>query len=230
MATKRSPRKSPRRTAKKRSGGGSLLPWVAVATVLTVVGYDHWSAIKPELNSLVQGATAAPVVALTRPSVHAPLAKPQSPVRAAESLPVPPAPIPVAMPVPTPATSPTPALNAASVSESFGLCGQGTHINCVFDGSTFWVRGTKIRIADIETPIAGSSRCAEETRQANAAKLRLLSLLNAGPFTLQAGSTGSDANGAAERRILRGGQSFGDTLVREGLAHSRMDRSSSWCA
>jgi endonuclease YncB( thermonuclease family) len=129
-----------------------------------------------------------------------------------------------------PMPSAAPALPAAVVSESFGLCGEGTHINCVFDGSTFWVRGMKIRIADIETPALGPARCVEEERRANAAKLRLLSLLNAGPFTLQAGSSGGDADGAAQRRILRGGQSFGDTLVGEGLAHRRLDRPSSWCA
>lgn len=234
MAAKRSTRKAPRKTARKSgSGRGGLLPWVAVATVLTIVGYDHWSAIKPEMASLLQGATAAPMAALTRPSVPAPLAKPQPAVRSVETLPVPPAPIPVAMPIPMPtAAPPTPTspLTATSVSESFGLCGQGTHINCVFDGSTFWVRGTKIRIADIETPNFGPARCVEEGRRANAAKLRLLSLLNAGPFTLQAGSSGGEPDGGAQRRILRGGQSFGDTLVREGLAHRRMDRPSSWCA
>jgi endonuclease YncB( thermonuclease family) len=229
MAAKRSTRKSPRKAARKGSGSG-LLPWFAVATVLAIVGYDHWSVIKPELTSLTQVATAAPVAAMTRPSVPAPLAKPQPPARAVETLPVPPAPIPVAMPIPMPTTAPASALTATSVSESFGLCGQGTHINCVFDGSTFWVRGTKIRIADIETPTLGPSRCAEEGRRANAAKLRLLSLLNAGPFTLQPGSFPGDSDGAAQRRILRSGQSFGDTLVSEGLAHRRMDGPSSWCA
>ncbi|MGA1805187.1 thermonuclease family protein [Rhizobium sp. HT1-10] len=234
MAARRGTRKTPRKTAKKRSSGGSgMLPWLAVATVLAIVGYDHWSSIKPELKSLTEGATASPLIAqVTRPTVPAPLAKPQlqSQARSAGNLPVPPAPVPVSMPIPLPTTAPTPALTAKSVSESFGLCGQGTHINCVFDGSTFWVRGTKIRIADIETPALGPSRCLEEGRRANAAKLRLLSLLNAGPFTLQAGSDGAEAGGGVQRRVLRGGESFGDTLVREGLAHRRMDRPASWCA
>ncbi len=233
MAQKRSTRKPARKTVRKKSGGGgSLLPWFAVATVLAIVGYDHWSSIGPELTSLSKGTAAAPVLASMRPAVPAPVAKPQAetPSRSADSGPIPSVPIPIAMPVPMPTASAVPALSAASVSESFGLCGQGTHINCVFDGSTFWVRGTKIRIADIETPALGPSRCVEEERRANAAKLRLLSLLNAGPFTLQPGSSAAEATGAAQRRVLRGGQSFGDTLVREGLAHRRMDRPTSWCA
>lgn len=231
MAARRGTRKTPRKTVKKRSSGsgGGMLPWLAVATVLAIVGYDHWSSIKPELTSLTGGVAASPLVAHSRPAVPAPLVKPR-PQQAADGLPVPPAPIPVTMPIPLPTASPPTAMTASSISESFGLCGQGTHINCVFDGSTFWVRGTKIRIADIETPTLGPSRCIEEARRANAAKLRLLSLLNAGPFTLQAGSAGDESSGGNQRRILRGGESFGDTLVREGLAHRRMDRPSSWCA
>ncbi|WFS02179.1 thermonuclease family protein [Rhizobium tumorigenes] len=228
MAQRRSTRKPARRTAKKKSsGGGSVLPWLAVATVLAIVGYDHWQSIKPEVTTLAKGTVAAPVVA----AFPSPVARPQAPAtRAADNSPVPPAPIPVAMPVPMPSPQPASALSAASVSESFGLCGQGTHINCVFDGSTFWVRGTRIRIADIDTPTLGPSRCVEEERRANAAKLRLLSLLNAGPFTLQPASSTAEPAGTTQRRVLRAGQSFGDTLVREGLAHRRMDRPVSWCA
>ena len=79
MAARRGTRKTPRKTAKKRSSGsgGGMLPWLAVATVLAIVGYDHWSSIKPELTSLTGGVAASPLVAHSRPAVPAPLVKPR---------------------------------------------------------------------------------------------------------------------------------------------------------
>lgn len=226
MAAKRGNRKPSRKT--KKAGGGGMWPWMAVAAVLSIVAYDHWSSIKPELASLSRsGATESPAtVALIHPAAPAPQPKPV--LKSSDSLPIPPAPIPVSAPIPS--AAPTATSVSGSLSENFGLCGQGTHINCVFDGSTFWVKGAKIRIADIATPDADTSRCAEELRRANAAKLRLLSLLNAGPFVVQAQLPDSDQDGAKQRRIIRNGQSFGDLLISEGLAHRATDRAVSWCA
>lgn len=227
MAAKRKTRKPTRKTTTKR--GGLLLPVIAAATVAAIVGHDHWSTIRPVLSNLAGGDAAATVLASTRPPVPSPLVRPQVAVRAVASATVPPAPIPAVLPTPIPTAAPAPLSALGAVSESFGLCGQGTHINCVYDGSTFWVRGTRIRIADIETPTPGAVHCAEEERRANAAKLRLLSLLNAGPFSLQPGASG-EAQDSAQRRILRGGQSLGEILVGEGLARRRVDRATSWCA
>lgn len=226
MAAKRGKRK-PSRAAKKKTGGGKW-PWVVVAAVAGIVGYDHWSTIKPELTNLASTATAqpAPKVAIAQASIPAPQPKPV--VKAVDSLPVPPAAIPVSAPIP--AAAPTTAQLSGSFSEAFGMCGQGTHFNCVFDGGTFWVRGAKIHIADIEAPAASAPHCEEELRRANAAKVRLLALLNAGPFMVQPLDTGAEVDGAKLRRVLRNGQSFGDLLVNEGLAHRVADRPTPWCA
>ena len=227
MAARRGNRKSPRKT-KKTGGSAGMLPWIAVATVLAIVGYDHWSSIKPELASVARVATSetAPVMAaVARPTIPAPQARPV--VKSGDSAILPPAPVPVS--APASAAAPSTAPLSGALSESFGLCGQGTHINCVFDGSTFWVKGAKIRIADIQTPTAESSHCAGEVQRANAAKLRLLSLLNAGPFFLQGAADGGQ-DGARQGRVVRNGQSFGDLLVNEGLARRSTDRAVSWCA
>nr|MDX8317344.1 thermonuclease family protein [Agrobacterium rosae] len=40
----------------------------------------------------------------------------------------------------------------SSASETFSMCNGGHRITCVVDGDTFWFRGEKIRIADIDTP------------------------------------------------------------------------------
>lgn len=54
-------------------------------------------------------------------------------------------------------------------------------ISCVVDGDTIWVRGEKIRIADIDTPGVGELRCNEEYRLGMRATYRLRDVLNEGP-------------------------------------------------
>ena len=55
---------------------------------------------------------------------------------------------------------------AASASDTayaaFGICKSGGGTNCVVDGDTIWYRGSKIRIADIDTPETHRPRCAAE--------------------------------------------------------------------
>jgi endonuclease YncB( thermonuclease family) len=116
-----------------------------------------------------------------------------------------------------------------SVSHSFTLCGDGPRINCVVDGDTFWLDGVKIRIADIDAPEIHPSRCDREEQLGQAAKLRLLDLLNAGGFALRSGDRDHDRYGRALRDVTRGGASLGETLVREGLARTWEGHRRSWC-
>jgi endonuclease YncB( thermonuclease family) len=243
MAAKRARRrKSP--AGRSKSGGMGLLPWLAVATVALVVGYDHWADIKPKATTAVQMAGAAlgmpSTTATTRVAVAPPSPPKATPSKQAGSLPVPPAPIPVSATAlaatrlaspPLPSAPPVPAAapEPTAVSESFGLCGEGTHFNCVVDGNTFWVRGLKVRLADIDTPDLSPPRCLEEERRGQAAKVRLLSLLNAGPFTLEAASR-REENSEKLRTVLRGGRSIGDAMVAEGLARRPVVGHASWCA
>ena len=67
----------------------------------------------------------------------------------------------------------------------FGICSTGGGIDCVVDGDTAWIGGTKVRIADIDTPEAHRPRCAEEDG-AGGARDRRPALLAAGAFTLAA--------------------------------------------
>lgn len=69
---------------------------------------------------------------------------------------------------------------AAVQSARFGLC-SGTHrVTCVVDGDTFWYRGAKIRIADINAPEVSQPSCAREAALGERATGRLLGWLNAG--------------------------------------------------
>jgi endonuclease YncB( thermonuclease family) len=239
MATKRGNRRKSSGRAKK-GGGGGLLPWYAGAVLVIggIVAYDHWGELKPRIAATAHMAAATRTP--SRPHQERPVAeKPAlaaasvAKPRVSSSLPVPPAAIPVSAPTPTPipSTAPTPAAAPAPAvaSESFGLCGEGVHFNCVADGDTFWVRGVKIRIADIDTPDIGPATCPEEQRRGLAAKVRLLALLNAGSFSLQADPHADEKDGQKLRVIYRGGRSIGMQLVGEGLARPWDGSHKAWC-
>lgn len=118
---------------------------------------------------------------------------------------------------------------APAESRSFGFCHSGGGSNCVVDGDTFWMDGTKIRIADIDAPETHPSRCPEEARLGTAATQRLQALLNAGPVTLETGDRATDRYGRALRIVTRGGKSLGEQLVSEGLARRWTGRRQPWC-
>ena len=115
----------------------------------------------------------------------------------------------------------------------FARCGSGPRIDCVVDGDTFWFRGAKIRVADINTPEVSEPACAAEARLGARATARLQALLNAGPFTLAPNDDGTgrdrDKYGRLLRTVTRGGESLGQVLVREGLAEEWKGYRSSWC-
>lgn len=111
----------------------------------------------------------------------------------------------------------------------FAKCSTSKRINCVVDGDTFWHRGAKIRIADINTPETSRPGCAFEAKLGARAALRLTQLLNAGPFTLEQQGRDVDRYGRQLRTVTRSGQSLGAVLVAEGLAESWTGRRRDWC-
>ena len=114
-------------------------------------------------------------------------------------------------------------------SARFALCGSGPRIDCVVDGDTFWYRGEKIRVADINTPEVGAPQCPREAALGARATARLQALLNAGAFALEPVDRDRDRYGRLLRRVTRGGESLGQVLVREGLAEEWRGSRSSWC-
>lgn len=113
---------------------------------------------------------------------------------------------------------------------AFTLCAAAPRQTCVVDGDTFWLKGEKIRLSDINAPETGGARCPDERARGEAAKLRLLSLLNSGPVALVDDPRGRDRYGRRLARALRDGASIGDLLVREELAEPWRGRRSDWCA
>ncbi len=114
---------------------------------------------------------------------------------------------------------------------TFPICAGSNRVTCIVDGDTIWYRGTKIRIADIDTPEVSRPACPREAAIGRRATERMQALLNAGAFTLAPGSDGRDADrfGRKLRVVMRGGASLGETLIAEGLAESWGGPRIAWC-
>ena len=122
-----------------------------------------------------------------------------------------------------------PAVAMPTVAASFPICGGGLRSTCVVDGDTFWLEGTKYRIADIDTPEVSNFGCAAEKALGDRATVRLAALLNAGPFALEPADRDEDRFGRKLRVVTRDGASLGAQLVSEGLAHTWGGPQREWC-
>ena len=117
-----------------------------------------------------------------------------------------------------------------AVQRSFTICHTGGGTNCVVDGDTIWMDGTKIRVADIDAPETHPPRCDREADLGNRATKRLYELVNASPFTAeQIGNQDEDRYGRKLRVLVRNGKSLGDVLVSEGLARTWDGARHPWC-
>jgi micrococcal nuclease len=116
-----------------------------------------------------------------------------------------------------------------SLAATFTLCDGAVRENCVVDGDTFWFRGDKIRIADIDTPEISEPNCPDEKDVGELARDRLLMLLNEGASSFAAGSRDADRHGRKLRTVWRSGESLGIRLVEEGLARRWNGSPVDWC-
>lgn len=111
----------------------------------------------------------------------------------------------------------------------FDECAGPVRYNCVVDGDTFWLKGEKVRIADVNTPEVSEPQCAAEAELGAKATQRLVSLLNAGGFSLESADRDVDQYGRKLRIVKRDGDSLGEVLVNEGLAERWQGYRGSWC-
>ncbi|MGE5564270.1 MAG: thermonuclease family protein [Bacillota bacterium] len=112
---------------------------------------------------------------------------------------------------------------------SFRYCFVGGGYDCVVDGDTIWLKGVKIRIADIDAPETHDPRCASGKELGDRATRRLHDLLESGPITLKPINRDKDVYGRKLRIVLVNGTSVGDTLVSEGLARYYGHGRRPWC-
>lgn len=116
------------------------------------------------------------------------------------------------------------------VEETFRLCMNPPHFNCVIDGDTFYVRNESIRIANIDAPEIALPECAEEARIGLEATNRLLELLNAGAFEISPSEArDADEFGRLLRIVTAQSVSIGAVLVAEGLAREWDGPNIDWC-
>lgn len=124
---------------------------------------------------------------------------------------------------------PQPTISADGVSARFSLCDGLVRADCVVDGDTFWFRGEKVRIADIDAPEISEPGCPAERQAGELARDRLLAMLNEGRFRLTAGGRDEDSYGRKLRVVSRSGRSLGERLVAESLARRWNRPDFGWC-
>jgi len=112
----------------------------------------------------------------------------------------------------------------------FAPCHGAERVSCVVDGDTIWFNREKIRISDMNAPEISHPECDYELDLGNKARDRLVVLLNAGPFSLDATERRDvDKYGRRLREITRGGKSIGAVMVSEGLAETWVGHRRNWC-
>jgi endonuclease YncB( thermonuclease family) len=105
----------------------------------------------------------------------------------------------------------------------FMLCEALPHLNCVWSGDSFYLRGKIVRLADAVTPERYTSECPRASQLSWRSALRLRDLLNSGTFEI------GDPDGSQLAVVTRHGQSLGAQLITEGLARARTPESPNWC-
>lgn len=127
-------------------------------------------------------------------------------------------------------SGPAPSAGAEDALQArFARCSGPVRETCVVDGDTFWYRGTKIRVADIDAPEIANPGCRREAQLGERATRRLTALLNQGAFSLERVGRDTDRFGRTLREVRRGGVSLGERLVAEGLAERWGGPRIAWC-
>ena len=120
--------------------------------------------------------------------------------------------------------------DAEPIRAKFSLCASAKRINCVVDGDTFWYQGVKYRISDINTPEISQPGCERERQLGRQAQVALLQTLNGSGLTLeQQERRDTDKYGRKLRVVMQDGQSIGDALIAQGLAHRWQGHKLNWC-
>ena len=120
---------------------------------------------------------------------------------------------------------------AVLVEERFGPCLGGVRYTCVVDGDTIWLRGDKIRIADIDAPEISRPACEAERAVGLRTTTRLTAWLNEAPFEVHPNPDGRDEDrfGRKLRVLSRNGSSALEPLVAAGLATRWGEARRRWC-
>ena len=121
------------------------------------------------------------------------------------------------------------------VDQNFTRCGRGRGHACVIDGDTIKLGQRKIRIIGIDTPEVVHPQCAEEARKGEQATVKLMELLNQGPFEMTGRFDDMKDRYGRDLRALNRTNADGTTtsiaeeMRKSGLARRYVGMKSSWC-
>jgi micrococcal nuclease len=126
-------------------------------------------------------------------------------------------------------SEPVTASNNDGVRASFGLCHTGGGVNCVVDGDTFYIGGSKVRIAGIDAPETHDFQCPAEKALGDRATAELYALLNSGAVTMTSIDRNRDAYGRLLRNVTVDGADVGEALIGAGMAREYGSGRRGWC-
>jgi endonuclease YncB( thermonuclease family) len=116
---------------------------------------------------------------------------------------------------------------ADTQSSRFGQCVTELGPNCVLDGETIHVDGSKVVIAGIEAPGIENARCSSERDKGIIAAIKLADLLNSGEVV--AGPALRDEFGREVHKVEVKGQDVGQAMIAAGVARRYDGLDQGWC-
>jgi len=108
----------------------------------------------------------------------------------------------------------------------FNQCYAAAGPNCVEDGGTIYMNGTRIAIAGIEAPGINDAKCDGERDRGVGAATLLAMVLNSGPVTV--GSAFVDQSGRTVHKVEVKGRDVARTMIDQDVAHEA-GSGLSWC-
>jgi micrococcal nuclease len=115
-----------------------------------------------------------------------------------------------------------------AVAASFILCKRGSSkLACVIDGDTFWFENEKIRPEGYNSPEMGPPLCARRAPGAEAARDRLLALLNSRQLGVERRDI--DHWGRTVAWVTLDGESLATIMLREGHGRPYIAGDAPWC-
>ncbi|MEM1372038.1 MAG: thermonuclease family protein [Pseudomonadota bacterium] len=109
---------------------------------------------------------------------------------------------------------------------SYPICGSERRVTCIVDGDTFWLNGTKYRIAGLDTPEVNAPCTRGRITSARATE-RLQQLMS--NATLQLAVTGVDRYGRALVAVWSNNALVTDVMISDGVAVRWTGRRHKWC-
>ena len=119
---------------------------------------------------------------------------------------------------------PDPAAQAAK----FGQCYNSDGQNCVIDGDTLYVGGSRVEVAGIEAPQINGARCPEERDRGIAAAVALSDLLAGGNVTVS--PPFRDEYGRTVRSVAVKGRDVGQKMIGQSLVRPYTGEPQKWCS